>query len=187
MDRRSALALVPVLAVVVMVILSSQSSPGAPALPRPVTAEPKTDPVAGVGPAFTVPARVPDDAPLVTAPRWGNESDREVAAADRSATIRAYRGQRQPWETTAPGSTAGIPGVPASGAAAAAALPASPDQVAEAGVDVSDQVGGGSSGSLVVLLIIVAVICCGAGLAFRRRPLPTAGAQSAEPLEVLVS
>jgi len=133
-----------------------------------------------------MPAKVPVDAPVVTAPRNGNESAAEIAAADRAATIRAYRGEVQPWDSTVPAAvqSTGVPGLPTQTPVASGAAAPTTDAA------LSEEVGGGEPvGPFLILVGCVAVISAVAARTFRRRPQPPAlidAAPSHELAEVLV-
>ena len=121
-----------------------------------------------------LPTKVPADAPVVTAPRNGNESPAEIAAADRAATIRAYRGEAQPWESTVPAAvqSTGAPGLPGQSGTTPVARGATAPTTDAA---LSEEVGGGEPvGPFLVLVGLVAAISAVAARTFRRRSVTPA-------------
>ena len=180
LDARIALILVPVIAVVMLVLVSNPAPSGAPDLPTVAgsaeNASPTTVAESGEVSPFTMPSKVPDGITVRALDYGPNATPELIAALDRAATIKAYRAaqasaadQLRTGSRTAPGVVS--PAKP--GAVRSAAGPI-------AGVDTTaaaDDLGGGLPvASFLTLVVSMVVIGIGAALAFRRRPAALEGA-----------
>lgn len=174
-DLRLALLAVPVLALIVLLVLSSKSTPGAPSLPvaAGVTTTTTTTVVTdrGFASSLAAPKKVAADVPTVTAPDYGAASvdAAEVAWRNRAATIRAARHERQPWEAAVASRATALPPT-----ASANGQPASPatnnaDTTAERAVLTANQ-GGDVLVPFLSFAMLVGLVGSGGALAFRRRP-----------------
>jgi len=181
-DRRLVLFAVPVVAVVLLVVVSGRGPSGAPDLPGSASsASSSVVPVGEVGDEtaatpLTVPSKVPEGT-TVTAPDYGdNPSPELVAARNRSATIKAYRQAQAAAATEVRTGSNRAPGIATPGVAAGA-LGARTGVGPGAGVDTtaaSDEVGGGLPvGSFVTLLVSMILIGIGGAVSFRRRKVGT--------------
>ena len=172
-DWRGALFLVPILAVVLLVVVSGRGPSGAPDLPAsPGSSQAAASAVPNVGAQvspLTMPSKVPEGT-TVTAPDPGYPlTSEQKVALDRVATIKAYRAAQEAGVDLARRGSNNAPGVASPGGARNEAAQRGPAPGVDATVATSDLGGGLPVGSFITLALSLVVVGVAAALAFRRR------------------